>query len=349
MLLHRHVVRWLPVGGLLLLVLAVPRAAGDTFQWSKYEGYPDAWYDSFEAKEIARNVLSWQSPAGSWPQDIDTGENKYEGDPKELKGTFESGASTGELRYLARIFRVGKDERYGDAFDKGLKHILDAQYPTGGWPAFAPPPKMTYERHIAFHDYCQANILHLLREIANAKQYSFLRKDKRDTIRDVFERGIECMVKCQIVVKNQRTGWCALHDEVTLQPRAGSKYEPVAIYSAETASNLLFLMTVKDPSPAVIKAVHGGCQWQERVKLAGIKLAVKDGVVAVVRDTKAPYLWTQYYEIETGKSMFLTQNATVKYKFTDIEPAMRGAFMWYGPWGRDVISAYAKWKTKFPQ
>ena len=50
-------------------------------------------------------------------------------------------ATTGELRFLARAFRATNEPRYQQAFLKGLSHILEAQYPNGGWPQYYPLSK----------------------------------------------------------------------------------------------------------------------------------------------------------------------------------------------------------------
>ena len=83
-----------------MLLTAVPHAAADSFPWQQYRNYPDYWYEGTEAKQIAYNVLSNQSPAGDWPKGIDTGAKEFAGDPKAIRGSFENGSTLGELRFL---------------------------------------------------------------------------------------------------------------------------------------------------------------------------------------------------------------------------------------------------------
>ena len=118
---HRSALRLLPAVGVLLALVTVAPAAADSFPWQRYLGYPNSWYEGFEAKQIAANVLSNQSSLGDWPKNIDTGAKKYEGDPKALHGTFEGGATLGELRFLARMFRVTNRERYRPPFELGSR------------------------------------------------------------------------------------------------------------------------------------------------------------------------------------------------------------------------------------
>jgi hypothetical protein len=111
-----------------------PGAAGKGPQ--RYLGQPDRWFAGDEAKRVAANLLSWQSDLGGWPKNVDTAAAPYAGDRQALKPTFDNGATTVELRFLARMANATRDDRCRDAFLKGLDYILKAQYPSGGWPQF---------------------------------------------------------------------------------------------------------------------------------------------------------------------------------------------------------------------
>src|SRR4051794_30641087 len=69
--------------------------------WRTYARKPDAWFGTQEAALVARNILSYQSLQGSWPKNIDTTAHPYEGEAADLKGTFDNGATVGELEFLA--------------------------------------------------------------------------------------------------------------------------------------------------------------------------------------------------------------------------------------------------------
>ena len=66
-----------------------------------------------------------------WVKNQDNTAKPFTGDKKELRGTFDNGATTPEIRFLSRAYRLTKDERCLDAVNKGLDLILKAQYPTG--------------------------------------------------------------------------------------------------------------------------------------------------------------------------------------------------------------------------
>src|SRR5215831_5505473 len=73
---------------------------------------PNDWYKSEEAAKHAASILSFQSPLGGFPKNIDTGGEPYKGDPKDLEPTFDNSATTDELRYLARMYDFTSDDKY---------------------------------------------------------------------------------------------------------------------------------------------------------------------------------------------------------------------------------------------
>ena len=335
----------------LLVILVVglwpSAAAAQRFPWKQHLKQPDSWFAGAEAKQIAANVLSHQSPAGSWPKNIDTGAKPYQGDPKALKGTFDNDATMGEVRFLTRMYATNGDAAYRAAVLKGLAHVLEAQYPSGGWPQQHPPPK-SYHRHITFNDNAMVNIMHLVRDLSRAKEFEFVAKDGRAAAAKAFQRGIECIVRCQIVVKGQPTAWCAQHDEKTLEPRLGRSYEHPSISGGESSGVLLLLMSLEEPGPDVVKAVHAGCRWYDAVKLTGIKVVKKGGDRIVVKDVAAPPLWARFYEIGTNKPIFSGRDGVIKYDLAEIEAERRNGYAWYGNWGQAVLERYAVWSKKYP-
>ena len=91
---------------------------------------------------------------------------------------------------------------------RGLDFILSAQYPNGGFPQRFPKPK-DFHAHITFNDYVMIGCLHVLKDAADAEPaFGWLDAGRREKARDAVKRGIECILKCQIRVDGQLTGWC---------------------------------------------------------------------------------------------------------------------------------------------
>lgn len=314
--------------------------------WSTLAKQPAEWYRSTEGIRATTNILSWQSPHGLWPKNLDTAARPNGEAAKEVKGTFDNGATVEELRFLARAFRATKDARCEAAFLRGLDGILQAQYPTGGWPQFHPPGPQ-YHRHITFNDGAMVRVLHFLREAATSPDYSFLADERRGAAQAAFDRGIACILKCQIVVGGKPTVWCAQHDEVTLSPRPARSYELVSLSGAESAGVLELLMSLDAPSAEVKRAVQGGAAWFEAAKLAGIRVAKEGKDRVVVNDPGAPPLWARFYEIETNRPFFCGRDGVKKYRFADIEAERRNGYAWYGNWGENVARQYAGWSARW--
>lgn len=329
--------RWLVRSGCCLLLFGVAVAA---------PVQTDEWFRSNEGRQAIENVLSWQSEAGDWPKNKFTERDAFAGDRRKLQGTFDNGATTTEMRFMARAFRVTKDPRCEEAFLKGLRLILAAQYPSGGWPQIHPPPANSYHRHITFNDGTVVRLLELMRDVAGKAEFKFVAKETRERCGQAFERGVACVLKCQIVVDGVRTAWCAQHDEVTLEARHGRKFELESISGGESAGILRMLMGIERPSSEVRRAVESGVAWFRTVKISGLRETRVDGNKVMVNDPKAPALWARFYEIGTNRPIFTGRDGVKKYSIAEIEAERRNGYAWYGPWGDSLLREYTRWKAR---
>jgi pectate lyase len=338
----------------IIFVVADPRTAAAASGAAKYLKKSDDWFAGAEAKRIAANILSYQSEQGGWPKNVDTTRAPYTGARGELRPSFDNDATTDELRFLARAYRAAKDGRYRKAFEKGLDHVLEAQYATGGWPQSYPPGK-GYHRHITFNDNAMVRLLELLREVGTSAPYDFVDAKRRKRAQAAFGRGVECILKCQIKVKGKRTAWCAQHDEKDYRPRPGRSYELVSLSGGESVGIVRLLMSLEDPSPEVVEAVEGAVAWFEAAKLPGIKVVRKKDPGAprgydrvVVKDPAAPPMWARFYEIDTNKPLFADRDGVAKYSLAEIGYERRNGYGWLGYWPRDLLAKeYPAWKARW--
>ena len=334
-------------GAVLVLLLLAANQVGSAayFSWSRYAKKPDEWFRSEEGRRIAANLLSHQSDHGGWPTDIDTSAAPATKRPSQIRGTFDDGATTNELRFLARSWQVTQDPVEHAAFLKGLDLILDAQYPNGGWPQSF-PSGTKYPRYITFNDNAMVNILELLRDVAESPQFAFVDGNRRSRARKAFQAGIGCILMCQVVVDGKKTVWCAQHDEVTLKPRPARTFELESLSGAESARVLRLLMSLEDPSGEVVQAVEAGVKWFDAVKLTGIKEVTVNGDKRIVQDASAPPLWARFYELGTHRPIFAGRDGVKKYDLAEIEPERRNGYAWYVSSGQDVARDYARWSAR---
>lgn len=314
---------------------------------------PDAWFATPEAKAVAATILSYQSDYGGWPKNTDTVDKPYTGDRKELKPTFDNGATTDELRFLARSFNATKDAAFQKAFAKGLDYILKAQYPNGGWPQYIPLSKQ-YHRHITFNDGAMVRVMEFLREVHDSPVYAFVPEKDRQAAIEAFTKGVDCILKCQILVDGKPTVWCAQHDEVTLKPANARAYELASFSGSESVGITRLLMSLEKPSPEVKRAVEGAVAWFEASRIKGIRIdskpdprSPKGTDKVVVPDPKAPDLWARFYDLKTGKPYFCDRDGIPKPNLADIGYERRNGYSWYGTYAASMLEKdYPDWKKR---
>jgi len=303
---------------------------------------PDSWFRSDDGLKAVENILSWQTEHGDWPKNVNTTIRKPLGENKTFAGTFDNGATCGELRLLGRAFRLTGNELYGKAFLLGFDHILKAQYANGGWPQYYPLSK-DYHRHITFNDDTMIAVMQFLSDTERKEDFAFLDQSRRDAAKAAVERGIRCIVKCQVVVEGVPTVWCAQHDAETLAPTQARSYEHPSLSGAESSGILRFLMSIEQPPQEVIDAVKGGAAWFESVKIDGYRYQKSKTGPALVKDPSAASLWARFYDIKTNRPVFSDRDGVVKYDIDEIGSERRGGYTWYGNWGTNVLKLYAKW------
>jgi pectate lyase len=320
---------------------------------ARFLGKPDDWFRSDEARRITANILSHQSDLGGWPKNIDTTAAPFAGDRKDLQPTFDNDATTDELRFLARVYNATKEDRPRQAFEKGLNYILAAQYPTGGWPQFHPPPR-TYHRHITFNDNAMVRLMEFLHEVGTSDRYRFVDARRREQANQAFDRGVQCILKCQIRVKGKLTAWCAQHDEKDYSPRPGRTYELVSISGGESVDIVRLLMSLDAPSPEVVQAVEGAVAWFQEARIQGIRVRVEKDEKSptgrnkvVIRDPAAPPIWARFYEIGTNRPIFADRDGVARHDLAEIGYERRNRYNWLGYWPQPLLERdYPAWKRQ---
>lgn len=314
---------------------------------------PNSWFASEEAKQVAAIILSYQADSGGWPKNTDTVSKAYTGKREDLHATFDNGATTDELRFLARMHGATKSEPYRQAFDKGLAHVLIAQYANGGWPQYFPLSKQ-YHRHITFNDNSMVRVMDFLREVKRDARYGFVDAKQREACQAAFDRGVACILRCQIVVDGQPTVWCAQHHAETLAPVTARAYELPSFSGSESVGITCLLMSLDHPSAEVKASIDGAVKWFEKHQLTGIRIESVDDPKApkgknrvVVKDPAAPPLWARFYDLKTGQPFFCDRDGIPKPALADIGYERRNGYSWLGGYARDLLTKdYPDWKRR---
>ncbi len=341
--------------GLFLSTAPLSAAVG----WREIPRQPAAWFASDEAVAIAANVRLYQTEASGWPKNRDmtvapSAEFLADKALDHRSATIDNGATYTQIRFLAQVATAAEADREANraAATKGLKYLLKAQYENGGWPQYF-PLRPGYYTHITFNDDAMVNVLWLLRDVAAGEEpFAWTDAALRARAAEAVEKGIACILRCQIVVDGKKTAWCAQHDEVTFEPVPARAYEHISLSGSESLGIVRFLMSLENPSPEVVAAVEGAVAWYEAAKLTGIRIdhppasdLAHGHDRVVVADPAAPPLWARFYEIGTNRPIFGGRDTVIRYNLAEVERERRGGYRWYLDEPAKLLAKdYPKWR-----
>lgn len=321
--------------------------------------FDDAFFKTPEAIRIADNVLLYQQITGGWPKNIYMAAELTEKERKEAikmkenvnLSTIDNRATITEMNYLARIYLATQDEKYKDAFLRGLQYLFEAQYDNGGWPQFYPRPK-GYYIHITYNDDAMINVMKMLRDITKKKApYTFLPDSVRQQAQVSLDKGVNCILKTQVMQNGKRTVWCAQHDHVTLAPAKARAYELPSLSGQESDDIVLFLMSLSKPTPEMIACVDAAIEWFKESEIKDLKkeyFTNADGKkdYRMVPCTDCDPLWARFYDLDTNRPFFCDRDGVKKYNVAEIGYERRNGYSWYNNGGIKVLEKYKEWKEK---
>ena len=322
-------------------------------------------YSTDQIKEIADNVLLYQQKNGGWPKNYDmmailTDNQKAilkEG-KDSLHTSFDNGATYSQIEYLARAYNQIKDERYKEACLRGIDFILKAQYQNGGWPQFYPDTS-GYRKFITYNDDAMVGVMKVLHQIIqNKPYYSFVNNQEKAKVKKAFDKGIDCILKTQIVDDGKLTVWCQQHDNINFKPQYARAFELPSKCGEESTGITLLLMSITHPGKAIIKSIESAVNWfrnseihgvrVERVKAPKVVFKFRTSVTdkKVVKDPSAPPIWARFYTLEGDKPFFTDRNSVPVDSLSEVGRERRDGYTWYTYEPQKVLDEYPLWKEK---
>jgi PelA/Pel-15E family pectate lyase len=243
------------------------------------------------AERVAGALMLAQGPAGGWSYLFDTA-----GEPSRREwyntvgrngwrleefqhdwdnATFDDGGTSQSTELLLRMYLEKRDSRYKAALDRALQLVLDSQYPVGAWPQrfplkseFSHHGKPDYTSFLTFNDDVTAGNIELL-----VLCYQAL-GDAR--LLDPIARGMRAFVVT--LQPAPQAGW-ALQYTPDLKPAGARTYEPTALATHTTASNiehlLRFYRLTGDAS--FLARIPEALDWLDAVKLPPDVAAIAGG------------------------------------------------------------------------
>lgn len=331
---------------------------------------PKDWYQSQEALRIADIIVSFQTPAGGWSKNLDMtrqrrapGERFAQGNVSQYLqagdldvphdsnwnyvGTFDNGATTTQLRFLARMATANDGEAgkpYREAFLRGLDYIFASQYPNGGWPQIW-PLQGGYHDAVTFNDSAMTATLDVLSDVVQTRAaFEFVPATVRDRAVGSLQRGLDCVLATQMIEAGHRTIWCQQYDALTLRPTSARNYEMASLSSGESAGVMLFLMRLPEPGSNVVVAVRAAAEWFTRTAIPdkAYRRMGNEGFRLVSSPGSGP-LWSRYYELGSHRPIFGDRDKSIHDSLDEISRERRDGYAWYTDAPADALKRFERW------
>lgn len=321
------------------------------------------FFTTEEARRVGDQVLLFQRVTGGWPKNVDMVSPLSDEDRQKLarkKGktddsTIDNDATTMQMKYLARLYKATKDDRYRKAFNDGLEFLLSGQYENGGWPQFWPNPQ-GYQVHITYNDGAMINTLNLLQAVVRKNTpfgEELVDDATRDRLKKSLDKAVECILNTQMKRNGKLTIWCQQHDRYTYEPAPARAFELASYCSAESTGIVMFLMNLTNPDKRVKKAVHSAMAWYDRYKLTGLKMVrtnKKDRYnldTRLVEDSTAGPIWARYYDLEYCEPFVCDRDGIARRSLQEIGVERRTGYKWYNDLPTALFARYDRWADKY--
>ncbi|TFI56903.1 pectate lyase [Sphingomonas parva] len=240
-----------------------------------YHATGDEYYYQ-AAEKVAGALIRGQHRSGGWHYFIDfagpaatrrwyqtIGKNAWRMEEFQHyadNATFDDMGTSEAAQFLLRIYLEKQDPRYRPALERAVSFVLDSQYPNGGWPQRWPydPEYPDYQSYITFNDDVAAeNVKFLLMAYQHLGETRAL---------DAINRGMNVYLAAQQGAP--QAGW-ALQHTLDLEPAAARTYEPKALATHTTASNVEQLMDFyrMTGDSRFLARIPEALDWLESVRL----------------------------------------------------------------------------------
>ncbi|MEJ5996312.1 pectate lyase [Pedobacter sp. Du54] len=307
---------------------------------------------------LADKMLIYQLSNGAWPKQLDGGHVVRYEEPldealmKKIKATtymhatIDNAATSREINALVKAYKETENKKYLDAAEKGIEYLFKAQYANGGWPQYY-PDNSSYRAEITFNDNAIVNVLNIMLNIATQSNgFEVVNKAYIPKAKDAVMRGLDCILKTQVVQHGTLSIWAAQYDQNTLKPAKARNFEPASLSTSESVGIVKFLMRLKNPSLQVKTAITSAVDWFQKAKIVGYRFDkltdVKDK--GLIKDESA-VIWARFYDFDTNMPIFGDRDNSIKSNVADISFERRNGYAWYGIWAANLIAKdYPKWK-----
>lgn len=318
------------------------------------------FYPSQAKDTLAEKLLVYQLPIGAWGKQLNDGkavDYKLRIDKALLQkikstgndhATIDNNATTREIMMLVKAYRATKNSTYLSAAEKGIQYLLMMQYENGGFPQYY-PNKSIYRKQITYNDNAMINALTILYNVSEGKNdFGVVSTGLKTKSKIALQKGIECIVKNQILQNGIPTIWADQYDETTLQPAKARAFEPISLATGESVGIVRFLM-LQPVTPEIQKSIISAVKWFEENKIEGYSYKVvkeNDKTVRVLAEEKDSVIWARFYDLKTNTPIFGDRDGSIKYNYNEISEERRNGYSWYIDFANRLIEKeFPKWLT----
>ena len=356
----------------LLFAVCLTSAAGAQTTHPSLDGFMDGihhWnlehkernyqrYSPEQYREIADNLLAYQNADGGWPKNIDwlgvldADSVKASLRERYRRSTLDNRNTFPHIEYLSDAYLLSGDTRYRTAAERGLDYLLNTQKQNGGWRGWDVDA-------ITFNDEVTTGALELFLNIVQGDvSYAWLDTPRRQRIADGLQRGMQMVLKCQVVQNGVKTAWGQQHDNETFMPVKARTFELPSLTARESCDVIMLLMNVENPSADIVEAVDAAVAWLERSQIHGLRVEEvplpEEKIInheypfdrVTVADPQAKPIWARFYETHDNTPFMCTRAGQKVWRLADVDPERRTGYDWYGYWPEKILKRYAKWKRK---
>lgn len=357
---HADHERELIAGECRKLGLATSQAAAHvSAEFEMDSDVPAAWYGSAEALKMADAVLSYQTPTGAWSKAVSyTAGPRKPGthwtinadNPWHYCGTLDNRTTTEQIKFLAHVYEMGKRDDARAGALRGIEWLLMAQFPNGGWPQVY-PVEPGYHEAITLNDGAMLHALEVLLAVSKAEDpFMFVDGVLRERAAAAVERGLACLVDCQVRIDGKPTVWCAQHDPLSLEPVAARLKEPPSLSGAESAELLRFLMRKGPITEVNTRVIESGIEWLAAHRVTQLRKSKNaEGKTDYMADPASTEVyWARFYDVKTGLPIFAgAQDGKIYSTFHEMAQHNKVAYDYFTTKPEDVVGKEVeRWKKR---
>ncbi len=261
------------------------------------------------AEEIADALAGVQTETGGWRMRTRLSQPHGPDTPADL----DDNRSQSSILFLIELVDAGGDERHRAPMQRGLQMLLDAQYPSGGWPQAYPPPEDENDLR-RYHTINDSTIPDCMRTLLAAYR-AFGNQEYLDAV----TRGADWLLQVRLpgaVWAQQYYDDFVTGPLIPNHPAPARWFEPMAITAGESGSVIRILTEVwlETGDDRYIEPFDEVIEWYERSRL-------DDG------------RWARFYELHTNRPLYATPDRVITHSDENLRPG----YAWKGGWGDSAI------------